>query len=261
MLQICHHLPERSHLFGLDLPLCCRCTGIYVFLVLGFVAGEVRHVCRTRDSRYLLFVLIPLSLTAALQAGMERFLGLDMGNAVRFVSGAIAGGAIGILLNTGYAAIRGERGDSFSLLFSRRWQVMRNRQLFGILAVCILAAYALACSGDKAPSFGGTKSKGGGSSGGANISASCYWQPHGNTVVVTVKMKNTGTKTANGIKISVKSPGSLFASSLSHESLAPGKSAHPHIEFQSKPRSKGKIVATISGSNFSTVTASTDYNP
>jgi uncharacterized membrane protein len=48
---ICHQRPERSfHMYGVALPVCARCTGIYVGAAM-MVLSSLLQVCRTRPSR------------------------------------------------------------------------------------------------------------------------------------------------------------------------------------------------------------------
>src|SRR5262249_33648512 len=45
---VCHQLTSRSfHLWGMQMPVCARCTGIYAGSTLGAIASIVRRVSRT----------------------------------------------------------------------------------------------------------------------------------------------------------------------------------------------------------------------
>ena len=99
-LPICHHIYERSILFGYELPLCCRCTGIYTFIPLGFC---LNFPLRFGSSGRLgtLAIIVGLSVFAGAEAIFESATGLDPGNLVRIVTGAVSGFSIGILFNLG----------------------------------------------------------------------------------------------------------------------------------------------------------------
>ena len=99
-LPICHHLPERSGLWGLDFPLCCRCTGLYSFLIFGFIGNVFLNIGYTGRRRTLI-VLIGLSVLTGIEAVLEIVFGIDLGNLTRLVTGAVSGCAIGFLLSIG----------------------------------------------------------------------------------------------------------------------------------------------------------------
>lgn len=108
-LPICHHLPERSRIFGIDLPLCCRCTGIYVFIIVGFLVNRFIPLCDIRRTGRLAF-FIALSLVAGAEACAEIAFGIDPGNVVRLFTGAASGFAIGTLLSAGLSGFGSARG-------------------------------------------------------------------------------------------------------------------------------------------------------
>jgi uncharacterized membrane protein len=112
-LPICHHLPQRSHIFGIDLPLCCRCTGIYSFVIAGFIVNHIFGLCDVRRNGRLAFFVI-LSLVTGIEACAEIVLGVDPGNAVRLLTGAVSGFAIGALLSAGIAGIKTAPGKKTS---------------------------------------------------------------------------------------------------------------------------------------------------
>lgn len=132
--------------------------------------------------------------------------------------------------------------------------IVKKKIFYGLLAVGIIFMYASACNLDVGSKKGGART-------GAKISADAYWQPSGETIVVTVTMRNIGNESATGIKFSVSSPGSLFPSSLKYGTLNPGKSTSPHIQLKWKPRRAGTIKVKITGDNFPSVTATTEYKP
>ncbi len=112
-LPICHHLPERSRIFGIDLPLCCRCSGIYSFILIGIIAN---HFLRLTDihqnKRLVAFVL--LSLVTGIEACAELLFDVDAGNPARLITGAVSGFAIGVLLHVGASGIKPNHKSHFA---------------------------------------------------------------------------------------------------------------------------------------------------
>jgi len=99
-LPICHHIYERSILFGYEFPLCCRCTGIYTFIPLGFCLNFVLRAGASGRLK-VLAMIVGLSIFTGAEAIFESVTRLDPGNLVRLVTGAVSGFSIGILFNLG----------------------------------------------------------------------------------------------------------------------------------------------------------------
>ena len=96
---ICHQKGERSfHLFAEQLPVCARCTGLYV----GAAVVAVPYLFRIRrpwsaalpGSAHVRWLLLAASLPAVLSIAWEWGTGEVPSNAVRAMTGAIAGGAV-----------------------------------------------------------------------------------------------------------------------------------------------------------------------
>jgi uncharacterized membrane protein len=92
---ICHQRAERSfHMAGVQLPVCARCTGLYVSGALGalvawFAARRPRATRRTRA--WLLWAAVPTALTVALElAGL-----LHTSNMLRALSALPLGASAG----------------------------------------------------------------------------------------------------------------------------------------------------------------------
>lgn len=136
---ICHRIPARSFLLnGMPLPLCARCTGIYLGVMTGFLLAVASG--RTRASR-----LPPLRVLAVLGAfvvimgldGVNSYLHLFPGargvyephNWLRLVTGMFCGAA---MFHVVFPVFNGivwrspERGRSLNNL----------RELAGVCAVC-----------------------------------------------------------------------------------------------------------------------------
>jgi len=104
---VCHQRPERSlHVGGVRLPVCGRCTGLYLSGAMGLLAGfawvGARRLRRREPPEidwrpWLLAAAIPTALTVALE-----WLGLWVpSNVARALAAAPAGVAAGLLLATG----------------------------------------------------------------------------------------------------------------------------------------------------------------
>ncbi len=66
---VCHQRPERSfHLHGSALPVCARCTGLYLSGAIGALAGWLGPGRLTRRSRLLVVICaLPMALTLGVE--------------------------------------------------------------------------------------------------------------------------------------------------------------------------------------------------
>ena len=99
MISICHQLPQRSFLWLWDPPLlCARCTGFY----LAILAALTLIALRGRRASGWMPYAIGAGLAACAATGLEKFLGLELGNWGRFLTALPIGFAIGFGLATPY---------------------------------------------------------------------------------------------------------------------------------------------------------------
>jgi uncharacterized membrane protein len=106
---ICHQRVERSfHLFGAQLPVCARCTGIYVgaavaalatsfalpYVVSGF--SRTRKVRLQADTTTVRILLALAALPAALTLVYEWTTGIVSSNSIRAATGFVLGAAVSI---------------------------------------------------------------------------------------------------------------------------------------------------------------------
>ncbi len=104
---VCHQRPERSfHAWGAQLPVCARCTGIYIGAVLGVVSvalafgpanAETAALtgCATQRTRLWIFLS---ALPTAVTLVSEWTTGVMPSNAIRFVAGLPLGMVVSWLM-------------------------------------------------------------------------------------------------------------------------------------------------------------------
>ena len=98
---VCHQLSERSfHLWAHQMPVCARCTGIYVGAsVAALAAGAFRlPVAPTRDPHHARVLLLAAALPTVATLVYEWTTGDMPANAVRAAAGLPLGAAVAWLI-------------------------------------------------------------------------------------------------------------------------------------------------------------------
>lgn len=99
---VCHQLPDRSfHLYGVQLPVCARCTGLYLGGAIGLMAWLIRRALaagpRPVASNSALVALFIAGLPTAVTV-TTMVLGVwdppNLGRAVSALPLGLAGGAV-----------------------------------------------------------------------------------------------------------------------------------------------------------------------
>lgn len=91
---MCHGMVERSlELFGVPMPICARCVGIYAGMLAGILAFAAIPLLRERVMRVVAFVAVtPLAID-----GLTQLSGLrESTNELRLATGIVAGCAFGL---------------------------------------------------------------------------------------------------------------------------------------------------------------------
>jgi uncharacterized membrane protein len=92
---LCHQRPERSfHLWSVQLPVCARCTGIYVGAALVALVAPVATTSAARRVFPPLAVLILAASPALAMLVYEWTTGVMPSNGIRAVSGVVLGAAV-----------------------------------------------------------------------------------------------------------------------------------------------------------------------
>ena len=90
---VCHQLPARSfHLWGVQLPVCARCTGVYVGAAATAIALTLGRRRVQTDRARLVFVLAVLPTAATLV--FEWTTGVTPSNWIRAIAGLPLGAAV-----------------------------------------------------------------------------------------------------------------------------------------------------------------------
>jgi uncharacterized membrane protein len=92
--MLCHGMITRSFtLFDVPMPICARCTGIYIGLLAGVLAFRAWPRLQEKVARYVVYLaLLPIGID-----GITQALGLrESVNTLRIVTGFVAAMALGL---------------------------------------------------------------------------------------------------------------------------------------------------------------------
>lgn len=93
---ICHRKPERSFFIkGYQFPVCSRCTGFYISLIIYFIYAYYFFV---DYNSYLLLFAIILLIPPAIDGLTQLFEYRESNNTLRFSTGLLGGLGLGILI-------------------------------------------------------------------------------------------------------------------------------------------------------------------
>jgi uncharacterized membrane protein len=90
----CHGIPERCiYLWNVPMPICARCTAIYVGLILSFLAFLLLPRMKESVARMVLYAaLVPMAIDGLTQLAHLRL----SNNSLRIETGLLAGIAFGV---------------------------------------------------------------------------------------------------------------------------------------------------------------------
>lgn len=93
---ICHRMPERSFFIrGHQFPVCARCTGFYISLIIYFIYTYFNFV----NYNIPLLIFAVILLIPAMIDGITQFLEIqESNNTRRFITGILGGLGLGIIL-------------------------------------------------------------------------------------------------------------------------------------------------------------------
>lgn len=101
---VCHQLPERSfHLWSVQMPVCARCTGVYVGGALAAVVVALRRRLPAADtggngSRAMGAAVVIAMLPTIVTLVYEWTMGLTPSNWIRALAGAPAGATVAFVV-------------------------------------------------------------------------------------------------------------------------------------------------------------------
>lgn len=93
---ICHRKPERSFFIkGYQFPVCARCTGFYISLMLYFIYAYYFFI---DYNLFLLIIAFALLVPAGIDGLTQLFEYRESNNVLRFITGLLGGFGLGILI-------------------------------------------------------------------------------------------------------------------------------------------------------------------
>ena len=104
---MCHGIPSRCfELFGVPMPICARCSGIYAGFVVGALLFPLLPAMREKVMRIALYVaVVPMAVDGLTQAVKLR----ESVNGLRVATGLVAGIAFAVWALTAVQQVVAER--------------------------------------------------------------------------------------------------------------------------------------------------------
>src|SRR3989339_1170806 len=104
---VCHQIPERTfHLHGQPLPLCSRCTGIYLGAFLIFVFYFFFRYCQgkkiTNPPSWPVSIMAMIFVLLMVGNALSQPFGIPTNNLARFITGILFGFSITLFLITAF---------------------------------------------------------------------------------------------------------------------------------------------------------------
>ena len=96
-LWLCHQKPERCFkIKKKPMPLCSRCFGLYLFIILGFIISFIFRIGNNLNKNQLLKISILLVFPLFIDSGTQLLRLRKSNNFLRFITGSLAGVICGI---------------------------------------------------------------------------------------------------------------------------------------------------------------------
>jgi len=99
--SVCHQLPERSMLLGhIYMPVCCRCSGIYIGFFVSIFILFLMHKKRQSDMPPLYIIILScVFIVSTFADGLLSYLGIyESNNIMRLVTGYLSGMGIAVII-------------------------------------------------------------------------------------------------------------------------------------------------------------------
>ena len=99
--SVCHQLPDSSMLLGnIYMPVCCRCSGIYIGFFLSIVILFLMHKKRQSDMPPLYIIIIScFFIVSTFADGLLSYLGIyETNNIIRMITGYLSGSGIAVII-------------------------------------------------------------------------------------------------------------------------------------------------------------------
>ncbi len=159
---ICHQVSERCLVYkNLTMPLCARCTGIYLSFLISFISCLILNR-KYRDfisKRYVIFGIISIILMG-IEVFIEFFNLLSLTNQIRLLTGLLVGNFLGLISSTAFfrisklnSKVKENTNSTYFFIFSLilpiidfitiNYLFMKSIELFFLLATSLIISEIL----------------------------------------------------------------------------------------------------------------------